>query len=282
MIKIKHGDETHTVPCGKCGFCLMNKRSQWMFRVYHEMRNQEYPGWFITLTYDERHVRRTADGRLSLRFRDVQLYFKKLRKAKYHAKYICVGEYGGQTHRPHYHMLLWTDCPVELLESFWTSSKDGSQMGRFHLGRISMASAMYTLKYIIQPKQKREDVHGPDESIIDEVEPTRAQFSKGIGLAYLSRAVYEYHTFDYDSPNFMGVVDGNEVALPRYYKYKIFTKYQLRKEAHRVKWQSIRERRKLMRELKAKGIQNTFTYIQELRAENARRIIKKTKFNQTI
>lgn len=243
-----------------------------MFRIYYEMRYQEHPGWFITLTYDERHVRRTADGRLSLRFKDVQLYLKKLRKAKYYAKYICVGEYGSQTQRPHYHMLLWTDCPAEKLEDFWTSSKDRSKMGAFHIGRISMASAMYTLKYIIQPKQKQEDG----------IEKTRAQFSRGLGLGYLTADIYEYHTRDEDAPVFIGMVDGAEVALPRYYRYKIFTKYQLAREAHRVKWESIRARRQRMRELLAQGIRNTNDYMQALRMEEGRRIISKTKYNQTI
>lgn len=242
-----------------------------MFRIYYEIKTQENPGWFLTLTYHPKYVKRTSDGRLSLRFRDVQLFLKKLRKAKFYAKYVCVGEYGTQTKRPHYHMLLWTDCPVHRLENFW-STRSGKTLGSIHIGTITMQSAMYALKYIIQPKQKAEDG----------IEKTRAQFSKGLGLAYLSSAVYDYHTFDYDSPNFVGVVDGQKVALPRYYRYKIFTKYQLAREGHRVKWESIRKKRKKMRQLKAQGVKNTVEYMQALRTEECRRILKKTKYNLTI
>lgn len=255
----------HMVPCGKCAYCLTNRRSSWMFRVAQEMKNQEYPGYFITLTYDEKHVRRTASGRLSLRFRDVQLFLKRVRKAKYYCKYICVGEYGSNTKRPHYHMLLWTDCPVEKIESFW-------KMGSIHFGKITMASAMYTLKYIIQPKQKAED----------DLEPTRAQFSKGLGLSYLTRAMYDWHTRDYDNPEMFAYIDGSKVSLPRYYKDKIFTKYQRRRFAHAAKWESIRKRRKRMRELIAQGVTNTKVYMNSLRVENAKRIMAKTKFNQTL
>lgn len=265
MIKVRHGEVTHSVPCGKCAFCLMNKRSQWMFRVYHEMKRQVNPGWFITLTYDEKHVKRVSRGVLSLRFRDVQLFLKRVRKAKYYCKYVCVGEYGGQTKRPHYHMLIWTNCPVMKLESYWSK-------GSVHIGRISMKSAMYTLKYIIQPKQR--DVDG--------IEKTRAQFSKGIGLGYLSSAVYDYHTLDYDSPVFVSMVDGQKVALPRYYRCKIFTKYQLGKEGSRLKWESIRKKRKLMRQLKAQGVVDWKKYVKDLRVETARRIILETKFNQIL
>lgn len=243
-----------------------------MFRIHHEMKAQQYPGWFITLTYNEKYVRRLDDGRLSLRFRDVQLFLKRLRRAKHYAKYICVGEYGGQTQRPHYHMLLWTDCDPCKLEHYWSVQNKQNvlePMGGIHVGRISMQSAMYTLKYIIQPKVKIDDGR----------ERTRAQFSKGLGLDYLTRAVYDYHTFDYDAPVLMSVVDGRKVALPRYYRYKIFTKYQLAKEAHKVKWESIRKRRRHMRQLIALGVKDTKSYMHALRIEQCNRIIEKTKSN---
>lgn len=262
MIKVRHSGVTHTVPCGKCAFCLVNKRSSWMFRVSQEMRKQMMPGFFLTLTYDDKHVKRTADGRLSLRFWDIQCYIKRIRKAKFKAKYICVGEYGGVTHRPHYHLLIWTDASPRFLEKQWYN-------GHIQFGTLTMASAMYCLKYIIQPKQKANDG----------IEKTRAQFSKGIGLDYLSCAVYDYHTGDYDAPVLTSVIDGRVVALPRYYRNKIFTKFQMRKEASRIKWVSIRKKRRYMRQLLAQGIKDWKKYDYNLRTEQCRRILKTTKYN---
>lgn len=236
-----------------------------MFRIHHEMRTQEHPGWFITLTYDEKHVKRVAGGRLSLRFRDVQLLLKKIRKHKHYAKYICVGEYGSQTLRPHYHLILWTSASPSEIQNLWSR-------GIAHFGKVSMASAMYTLKYIIQPKQR--DVDG--------IEKTRAQFSRGLGLGYLSSAVYEYHTQDYENPVLVSRIDGQQVALPRYYRKKIFTKYQLRKEAQRIKWDTIRKRRRYMRKLIASGVKDTKMYIMGLRQCEAQRIISKTKFTEVL
>lgn len=269
-IQVHHGGITHKVPCGKCAFCLVNKRSQWMFRIFQELQRQGNPGWFITLTYNEKYVKRVPAG-LSLRFRDVQLYLKKIRKAKYYAKYICVGEYGGETGRPHYHLLLWTDCPGMLLEKFW-KARNGEVLGSLFFGRLSMASAMYTLKYIIQPKQKK----------IDGIEKTRAQFSKGLGLGYLSTAVYDYHTFDYESPCFCSVVDGREVALPRYYRYKIFTKYQLRREAGRLRDKYMKDETKQFKELRGKGVKNIRPYLQAVRVDQAEQIFKSTKLGLII
>lgn len=270
---------THFVPCGECAFCLVNRRSGWMFRVYHEMRTQWHRGHFLTLTYDERHVKRLPGNRLSLRFRDVQLFLKRLRKARYYCKYICVGEYGPQTQRPHYHMLLWTDCPEHLLESNW-------KMGHIQFGKLTMASAMYTLKYIIQPKVRDQDVDIP---LDERRERTRAQFSKGLGLAYLDKAAYHYHTEDYENPILFSIVDGRKVALPRYYRNKIFTKYQLREvnELMREKAMTdtsdeIRRALKVLAYKKcniAERLKEARRYVQSLRVENARLILSTTKYN---
>lgn len=277
MITVTHAGEAHKVPCGKCGFCLTSKRAQWMFRVWHEMRTQVHRGYFLTLTYDEKHVKRTADGRLSLRFRDVQLYLKQIRKRKFYVKYICVGEYGAVTHRPHYHMLLWTDCPVGTLESIWAR-------GKIHFGALTMASSMYTLKYIIQPKQKAENG----------LEKTRAQFSKGLGLAYLTKAVYNWHTFDEENPEFMSKIDGQTVALPRYYKDKIFTKWQRAVQRERLyqdktrkfhegkrEW-IARQGRRVSHLSRVEKLRAYKAYRRELRENEARYLLSKVKFNLTL
>lgn len=274
LVKVIQKGVLYKVPCGKCAFCLQSKRSQWMFRIYYEMKTQQYPGWFITLTYNEKFVERAPDGRLSLRFKDVQLFFKKLRKAGHYAKYVCVGEYGSQTLRPHYHVLLWTSCPAVELEKFWTVEWKGKahSLGSLHVGAITMASAMYALKYIIQPKQ----------AAVDGIEKTRAQFSKGLGLGYLSDRIYEYHSGDPDSGNFVGMVDGRTVAIPRYYRLKIFTKWQCREERRRLSYVKWKEQRKLYRMLRSKGVKKIRKYLEALNVVRARRIIEKSKFTETL
>lgn len=267
-----------TVPCGKCAFCLTNRRSGWMFRIGEEMRTQEHRGYFLTLTYGEKYIKRVGpEGRPSLRFRDVQLYLKRIRKAKYYAKYICVGEYGGQTGRPHYHMLLWTDAPTEFLEANWKLVlKDGKDalLGHIMFGKLEMASAMYTLKYIIQPKHVMSDD--------DPREKTRAQFSKGLGIGYLDHRAYGFHTSSYDDPELMCFVDGRKVALPLYYKRKIFTKFQLANAALDLSLERHKEERLKVRKLRDRGICHARRYLLSLRLEECNRILKRTKFNLTL
>jgi hypothetical protein len=256
---------THLVPCGKCGFCLQNKRASWMFRIHHEIRTQEHRGWFITLTYDEKHVRRTALGRLSLRFRDVQKFLKRVRKGSYYCKYVCVGEYGGITARPHYHILLWTDCPIESIQSHW-------RMGNIHVGDVSLASAMYCLKYILQPKPL----------IHEDMEKPRAQFSKGLGLGYLTTRVYEWHTEG--EPIFHSFIGDKRVSLPRYYRSKIFTKPQT--VIHRLKTldevnatYSLLVLEKMVQGMSFKEAKN---YLLKLQLDRSEAIVNKTKHNQII
>lgn len=267
---VTHNGISSKVPCAKCAFCLKTKREAWMFRIHHEIRTQELPAFFITLTYHPKFVRR-VDEALSLRFTDLQKYFKRIRKNGYKLKYIAVGEYGSKTRRPHYHLLAWTDCPQLDIEKLW-STKKGELLGQLHFGQVTMASAMYVLKYIIQPKQY----------VPPGCEPTRAQFSKGLGLAYLTKAVYNYHTADYDNPLYHSRIDGKKVALPRYYRNKIFTKHQNRINAEKLKWQLIREHRAEMRVLIRKGIQDVNAYMKSLRQENAKAILRSTKFTQTL
>lgn len=272
MKVITHDGVGYKVPCGKCGFCLSNKRSSWMFRIYHEMRNQRYPGWFLTLTYDEKHVPR-REGSLSLRFRDVQLFFKRLRKLKYYVKYVAVGEYGSETLRPHYHILLWTDCSCDVLQEQWKSSKDNSIFGSIHFGVLNMQSSMYALKYVIQPK-----FH------VEQTERPRAQFSKGIGISYLGtdyksgQAMAEY----LQSSDMLTILDGQKVSVPRYYRLKVLTAHQRKILCHETKTRKNEEETRRTAELNARGVMDAQGYIQTIRSEQSRRIIAKTKVNQSL
>lgn len=100
------------VPCGKCRLCREAKVQDWMTRCMCETASSDYPPLFITLTYDNEHL--PADG---VSKRDIQLFMKRLRIAvarylgddddKNRLRYFLISEYGKNTHRAHYHLLLW-------------------------------------------------------------------------------------------------------------------------------------------------------------------------------
>lgn len=122
---------------------------------------------FVTLTYDDENL--PADG--NLKTRDLTLFFKKLRKAIEPVKirYYAVGEYGDESHRPHYHLALFgypnclrgnssytryrSNCceNCDLIRDTWA-------LGNVLLGDLTPHSAQYCAGYIIK-KMATELVH---------------------------------------------------------------------------------------------------------------------------
>lgn len=146
--KLDDNNVGQSFPCGKCPKCLARRASSWSFRLMQQDKHSD-SSLFITLTYDTKHVPITEAGYMSLRKRDVQLFFKRLRKLqngnqRSPIKYYVCGEYGGRTERPHYHALIF-NSQVEKISPAW-------DLGNVHYGTVEGASVGYTLKYMQKPK----------------------------------------------------------------------------------------------------------------------------------
>lgn len=130
------------VPCGKCFQCRIQKRQEWTIRMIHELDSWESSS-FITLTYDDEH----CPPFHSLVKKDLQKFFKRLRKRLSYddrkIKYYACGEYGDQTHRPHYHAIIFGLAPTEkrTLEKVWP-------FGFVHTGIAEPDSIRYVAQYI--------------------------------------------------------------------------------------------------------------------------------------
>lgn len=96
------------VPCNHCVLCKKSKVDSFVDRCRLECQVHDSKPWFITLTYDNEHL---PDAGVSVR--DVQLFLKRFRiNMERHGyvervRYVAVGEYGKNTHRAHYHLLVW-------------------------------------------------------------------------------------------------------------------------------------------------------------------------------
>lgn len=142
-----------TVPCGKCPKCVARRVSAWSFRLMQEEKISE-SARFLTLTYATEHVPITDKGNLTLRKADVQKFLKRLRKRQSgnnvsNIKYYAVGEYGGRTKRPHYHIIMF-NAKLELIQPSW-------DLGSIFYGDVTGASVGYTLKYMSKQKRKKHD-----------------------------------------------------------------------------------------------------------------------------
>lgn len=101
------------VPCGHCIGCRLDKSRQWADRMMLELDHSK-TAIFVTLTYDPLNVPVACaldDGSVlfTLDKRDVQLFMKRLRKYfdGREIRFYLAGEYGTETHRPHYHAILF-------------------------------------------------------------------------------------------------------------------------------------------------------------------------------
>lgn len=174
--------------------------------------------FFITLTYDTTHVPISRNGFLTLNKRDPQLFFKRLRKLtssldpKRIIKYYLCGEYGTDNKRPHYHAIIFNVIDPIHVDQSW-------HLGQTHFGTVCGASVGYTLKYM--EKQKQIPAH-----INDDRQPEFSLMSKGLGESYITEAVKRYHHADLANRMCLDIEDGKKIAMPRYYKNKIYHENQ--------------------------------------------------------
>lgn len=218
-----------TVPCGKCLACLSNRRVDWAFRLQQEWKRSRAAS-FITLTYDRDHLAK-CDYELSKR--DLQLFFKKLRKHEKtnRLRYYAVGEYGSKTLRPHYHIILFNSVSSEpILRKIWAK-------GLTHMGKVSAASISYCLKYLVQPELAIKGKQKPFCLM------SRAY---GLGAHYLSDAMVDWHR---SADRNFTMVNGIQGRLPRFYKDKIWYKdHDRQRVGDNSKWFAIKRTRLELRD----------------------------------
>lgn len=143
----RHRERYLTVPCGRCYACRNRKRSEWILRLKHHL--QFYPrAYMITLTYNDEHLP-MKDGQPCFRYRDVQLFMKRLRKRFTGQKlsYFVVGEFGDKFGRPHYHLLLFNLPKIKNHVKVQHFLSDIWQNGFVHCGILTPRGITYTVKY---------------------------------------------------------------------------------------------------------------------------------------
>lgn len=190
----------------------MRRVNSWVFRLLQEQKIST-SSYFVTLTYDTRTVPITENGFLTLRKRDFQLYMKRLRKLcnGITIRYYAVGEYGSANKRPHYHAIIFNVPADHLFSDAW-------QLGQVHVGKCTTDSIAYCMKYIDKPPVERR--HSRDDRVKE-----FSLSSTKLGANYLSDAVIEYHRADL-SRLYVTKPGGYRIAMPRYYREKIFTELE--------------------------------------------------------
>jgi hypothetical protein len=171
---------------------------------------------FITLTYNTETVPISKKGYMTLDKTDIQKYFKRLRKLHTEnnkiSYYVC-GEYGTKTKRPHYHAIIF-NANILHIEQAWKINN--APLGNIFDGAVNGASIGYTLKYMCKPKIIPQHYN-------DDREKEFSLMSKKLGTNYLTDNMVQWHHDDLLNRMYIPIEDGKKIAMPRYYKQKIYT-----------------------------------------------------------
>lgn len=223
MIKKEYpylGSLMQQVPCGKCINCRLSYSRDWANRCMMELKTA-YNAIFLTLTYDDAHLEfapyvDSETGELSHRPvlvpEHLQKYLKRIRRAAERRgapariRFFACGEYGEDTERPHYHVILY-NVPDSLIEKarkwvdstpeapLWTSETLSKfwPYGFSVFGDVNWQTCAYVARYIVKKqlgvtKQDQEKVQASFGLPPWQHEFVRMSRSPGIGRDY-----YEDH-----------------------------------------------------------------------------------------
>lgn len=206
-----------TIPCKKCYACRLNYSAEWATRITCECKNSEH-NYFITLTYDDNHLPianniilgdKIWENTGAISWFEGTLWeehwekFKKdlrnhLQNHKHHTgmQYYMCGEYGENTHRPHYHAILM-NCPLDVnqfydfhiderykmhwktpeLEKLWPN-------GMIDVAEVEWSSAAYVARYCMKKLHTKNIKEYCEEGKL----PEFTRMSRKIGRKY-----YEEH-----------------------------------------------------------------------------------------
>lgn len=216
-------------PCGMCLECRNMRREEYTQRLKHEIQTSGYIASFVSLTYrdDELPLLLPVGSAIvgnyfgsvppaygsTLSRKDISQFCDKLQKrfhrkfGKKTLKYIAVGEYGDDCHRPHYHLIVvGLPCSErDMIYNAWSK-------GRVDIEPVGNGAIRYCLEYI--DKQ----VFGADSlyEYYGDFEPPFAHFSKGIGADWIQNNLDKFNKY--------GRIDfadsGKSYTLNPYYRRK--------------------------------------------------------------
>lgn len=215
--------------CGQCMECRLAYSREWAIRITHEAQTHDH-NCFLTLTYDDLNLPRYGQ----LVKRDLQLFFKRLRKNVGPFRYVACGEYGEQKRRPHFHVALFgldfSDDRIEYgsgirgdkiyvsktLALNWQQSV--FPMGHT-IGSLTFESAAYIARYITKkvsgpgasPLPLAAD---PDTGELVMPNPEFLLCSKGIGRSWFR----DYFMSDVFPHARVITAQGSPAPVPRFYK----------------------------------------------------------------
>lgn len=208
------------VKCGCCIECRKEKQREWRVRLEEELRSNF--GYFVTLTIAQEQIKnietdtglKWKENPNEIATRALRLFLERARKDTGKSiRHWCVTELGEKGDRIHLHGIFFGQKSAELIRKHW-------KYGFIFIGSYcNSRSVNYMSKYMLK---------------VDVKHPTFKQIvlaSKGIGSGYLDRLDYLWQKQNYKNINVATYTfrNGTKMAMPKYYKNKIFTEKEREK-----------------------------------------------------
>lgn len=206
--------------CGCCIECRKEKQREWRVRLEEELRSNF--GYFTTLTIspegikeiEEKSGLKWEENPNEIATKGLRLFLERVRKETGKSiKHWCVTELGEKKDRIHLHGIFFGQKSAELIRKHW---KYGFV---FIGGYCNSRSVNYMTKYMLK---------------VDIKHPSFKQIvlaSSGIGAGYMDRLDYLWQKQNYKNINVATYTfkNGTKMAMPKYYKNKIFTEKEREK-----------------------------------------------------
>lgn len=212
------------IPCGYCEGCMKKKGNEWMTRMIEDIKTHKN-GKFVTLSFSnesytelynelkkeyknydlDNAIARLAVRRFTERWRD---------KYKKTIRHWLVTEIGGKNYECiHLHGIVWTNQPFTEIAKIWKYGNIYPTKDNYKKNYVNAGTVSYITKYVTK-QDKKHKYYRP-----------RIFASKGLGANYINTSNAKSNTFNpkgetrehYTTPK------GNKIALPTYWKGKIYT-----------------------------------------------------------
>lgn len=205
------------IPCGRCVGCKLNYAREWSIRCCLEASFYD-SNYFLTLTYDDNN------NPHNLIKDDLRNFIKKLRTylsraGKPEIRFFACGEYGSQTLRPHFHLIVFNLVLDDL--KYLKRSKTGYDLyeskfltniwskGFVQVGECTIKTASYVARYCLKGINHSDisDYGFNKEFVLMSRRP-------GIGYGYFD--LYKNNIYDTDKIYF-SFGDFNSCSPPKYF-----------------------------------------------------------------
>lgn len=206
--------------CGCCIECRKEKQREWRVRLEEELRSNY--GYFITLTISPEGIK-DLEEKTGLKWKEnpneiatkgLRLFLERVRKDTGKSmRHWCVTELGEDNDRIHLHGIFFGQRSAELIKKHW-------KYGFIFIGQYcNSRSINYMTKYMLKVDIK----HKEFKQIV--------LASPGIGAGYFDRLDWQWQKQNYgkiEVPTYT-FRNGTKMAMPKYYKDKLFTEQERNK-----------------------------------------------------